>query len=160
MIIVNYNRFAAKNYALKWALKRNPKYYSFDNLGGDCTNFVSQCIYAGSNVMNYTPLLGWYYKSLNDRTPSWTGVNYLFNFLVNNKDVGPFAKLTNLNDIDIGDVIQLGDKKQNYYHTLIVTNISNNQIYTSAHSQDSMNRPLYSYAYYNVRSIHILGIRK
>ena len=160
MIIVNYNRFDAKNYALKWALTRNPKYYSFDNLGGDCTNFVSQCIYAGSNVMNYTPLHGWYYKSLNDRTPSWTGVNYLFNFLVNNKDVGPFAKLSNLEDIDIGDVIQLGDKKQNYYHTLIVTNISNNQIYTSSHSQDSMNRPLYSYGYYNVRCIHILGIRK
>ena len=40
-------------YANKWAFSRNPKYYNFDNIGGDCTSFVSQCILAGSNVMNY-----------------------------------------------------------------------------------------------------------
>ena len=71
---LNYNRQAAVSYARKWAFRRNPNYYDFENLGGDCTNFASQCIYAGAGVMNYTPVFGWFYKSANDRTASWTGV--------------------------------------------------------------------------------------
>ena len=59
MYIDKYNRQKAIEYANKWAFKRNPKYYNFDSLGGDCTNFVSQCIYVGSNKMNYTKLYGW-----------------------------------------------------------------------------------------------------
>ena len=64
-----YNRENVYSYAKKWALKRNPKYYNFDSLGGDCTNFVSQCVYAGSSIMNFTKDLGWYYRSLSDRAP-------------------------------------------------------------------------------------------
>ena len=72
--IINYNRSDAVKYALKWAFSRNPDYLDFHGLGGDCTNFVSQCIYAGCQVMNYTPVYGWYYLSSSDRTASWTGV--------------------------------------------------------------------------------------
>ena len=32
--------------------------------------------------MNFTPVMGWYYRSSYDRTPSWTGVEYLYHFLV------------------------------------------------------------------------------
>ena len=74
MKIIDYDRDKSVAYAKKWAYGRNPKFYAFSNLGGDCTNFASQCIYAGAGVMNYTPTFGWYYKNLNDRTPSWTGV--------------------------------------------------------------------------------------
>ena len=55
--------------------------------GGDCTNFVSQCIYAGSNVMNYDKNNGWYYNNTNDRAPSWSGVEFLYNFLTKNKGI-------------------------------------------------------------------------
>ena len=41
-----YNREEAVSYARKWALGRNPAYFDFQKLGGDCTNFASQCIYA------------------------------------------------------------------------------------------------------------------
>lgn len=51
-----YNREKALEYAKKWAYKRNPKYYNFDLVGGDCTSFASQCIFAGSNIMNYNSL--------------------------------------------------------------------------------------------------------
>ena len=61
---MEYNRANAVAYAKKWAYGRNPKYYDFSDLGGDCTNFASQCIYAGSGVMNYTPTYGWYYICL------------------------------------------------------------------------------------------------
>ena len=55
-----YNREQAIDYAKKWAYKRNPRYYNYDPLGGDCTNFISQCVYAGSKVMNYNKVYGWY----------------------------------------------------------------------------------------------------
>ena len=57
-----YDRARAVAYARRWALERNPDYLNFDGLGGDCTNFVSQCLYAGCGVMNFTPVTGWYYR--------------------------------------------------------------------------------------------------
>ena len=69
-----YNRTAVVEYARRWAFSRNPKYYNFDNVGGDCTSFASQCIYAGSEKMNYTKNIGWYYSNGNNKSPSWSGV--------------------------------------------------------------------------------------
>ena len=48
-----YDRISAINYAHKWALSRNPRYYNFDAVGGDCTSFISQFLFAGSQKMNY-----------------------------------------------------------------------------------------------------------
>ena len=39
-----YEREKAVQYAKKWAYGRNPEYFNFDPIGGDCTNFISQCI--------------------------------------------------------------------------------------------------------------------
>ena len=50
---INYEREKVLKYAKRWAYDRNPQFYNFDNVGGDCTSFVSQCILAGSKVMNY-----------------------------------------------------------------------------------------------------------
>ena len=71
-----YNRIKAMEYARKWAYKRNPKYYNFDSVGGDCTSFVSQCVYAGAEIMNYKKHVGWYYINGNNKSPSWTGVEF------------------------------------------------------------------------------------
>ncbi|MBQ2742544.1 MAG: amidase domain-containing protein, partial [Oscillospiraceae bacterium] len=40
MIFLEYNRLYAVRYARRWAFRRNPAYYNFDEIGGDCTNFV------------------------------------------------------------------------------------------------------------------------
>ena len=74
---VPYNRQKAVDYARRWALNRNPAFYDFQAIGGDCTNFASQCLYAGAEIMNYTPVTGWYYRSASDRTASWTDTEYL-----------------------------------------------------------------------------------
>ena len=37
LIPVGYDRFRAVAYALRWALSRNPRYYDFEDIGGDCT---------------------------------------------------------------------------------------------------------------------------
>ena len=43
MMLRPYDRQAAVDYAHRWAYHRNPDFYNFDELGGDCTNFASQC---------------------------------------------------------------------------------------------------------------------
>ena len=159
MEIENYNRAAAAAYARKWAFSRNPAFYDFSKIGGDCTNFASQCIYAGAGVMNYTPVFGWYYKSANDRTPSWTGVEYLYNFLINNDGAGPFAEEVPLNKLEIGDIVQLGKATGDFYHSPVVVGFSRGRILVAAHSYDAYNKPLNSYNQ-QARGIHILGVRK
>jgi hypothetical protein len=160
MELLEYNRQAAYDYAKKWAFGRNPAFYDFSAIGGDCTNFASQCIYAGARVMNYTPTFGWFYRSANDRTPSWTGVEFLYNFLVNNEGAGPFAKEVPLNELEVGDIVQLGRATGDFYHSPVVVGVRRGNIYVAAHSYDAFNRPLSSYRYEQARGIHILGVRK
>lgn len=158
MRIVPYNGNDAAVYAKRWALSRNPKYYNFDGIGGDCTNFVSQCLYAGAKVMNETPIYGWYYHSPSERTASWTGVEYLFDFLSNNRTIGPFGHLAKEAELIPGDVIQLGQSNGRFYHSLIVLDIYP-EILVAAHTDDSLNRPLSSYLYDRAHYIHIDGVR-
>lgn len=160
MITFNYNRAAAVEYARRWAFHRNPAYYDFSRIGGDCTNFASQCIYAGAGIMNYTPTFGWYYISVNDRTPSWTGVEYLYNFLVNNESAGPFAEEVPLDKLEAGDIVQLGRATGDFYHSPVVVEVSRGNIFVAAHSIDAYNKPLSSYTFERARGIHILGVRK
>lgn len=155
---IPYNREAAVAYARKWALKRNPAYYDFEKIGGDCTNFASQCIYAGGQTMNFTPILGWYYRSSSDRSASWSGVEYLYNFLVNNKAIGPFAHSVMQSEAKPGDIVQLGRHDGDFYHSPVITAVKPT-ILVAAHSFDALDKPLYLYTYEVVRFLHIDGIR-
>ena len=144
---IPYNRLKAVEYAEKWALGRNPAYFDFQSLGGDCTNFASQCIFAGASVMNFTPSTGWYYRSASDRTASWTAVEYLYNFLVKNRSVGPYAHQADVSEIMIGDIVQLSDRNGVFYHSPVITAIFP-EILVSTHTFDALNRPLSSYSFY------------
>ncbi len=158
MPTIPYNRLAAVSYARRWALTRNPIYYDFSEIGGDCTNFASQCIYAGAPVMNFTPTYGWYYISPDERSPSWTGVEYLYSFLVNNNSVGPFGREVPRENVQIGDIVQLGRENGTYYHSLVIVSTFPS-IHIAAHSDDYLERPLDAYSYDRVRFIHIDGVR-
>lgn len=159
MRILQYDRAKAYEYAKKWAFGRNPAFYNFEKIGGDCTNYASQCIYAGAGIMNYTPVTGWFYKSANDRTSSWTGVKYLYDFIVGNNGTGPFAEEVPLDKLEVGDILQLGRSNGEFYHSPVVTGISRGNIFVAAHSYDVFNKPLASYDFDRVRGIHILGVR-
>ncbi len=159
MTVIPYDRFAAAAYANKLAFDRNPRYYNFDELGGDCTNFISQCLYAGCGVMNTTPTYGWYYRSLSSRSPSWSGVSFLYDFLMGNKGKGPFGEETGAETMKLGDVIQLAATDE-YTHSLLVTDHIDGQIFVAAHTFDAYMRPLSSYDYQTIRYLHILGARK
>ncbi len=146
-------------YAERYAFSQNPVFGNFVGIGGNCTNFVSQCIYAGSCIMNYKPTFGWYYISIDDRAPSWTGVNYFYDFIINNKDVGPYGREASSDELEIGDVIQLGKNGEGYYHTVLVVGFDGVDILVAAQTNNAFMRPLSSYTNDYARYIKILGVR-
>lgn len=154
-----YLRERAVAYAKKYAFGQNPIFGNFRGIGGNCTNFVSQSIYAGSCVMNYTPTFGWYYISLDDRSPSWTGVQFFYNFIVENKGVGPFGRPASADEMETGDVIQLGNNEEGFYHTLLVVGFDGDDPLVAAQTNDAYARPLSTYEYEFLRYIKILGVR-
>lgn len=160
---IAYNREKVLEYAKRWAYDRNPKYYNFDSIGGDCTNFSSQCIYEGCKVMNYAKEKGWYYINGNNKAPAWSGVEFLYKFLTNNKSVGPYGKVSNQNEIEVGDIAQLSFDGQKFAHTLVIVKIGNrfslNGIYIASHTLDSFNKSISSYNFAKIRFIHIQGAR-
>ena len=164
LIEIGYDRRAAVRYALNWAFARNPRFYDFEDIGGDCTNYISQCLYAGCNVMNYSQENGWYYINSDNRAPSWTGVNFLREFLLTNLGTGPYAEKAPLSELRRGDIIQLVDPSGRFYHTVFISAILSpavpENIFVCAHSVDSRNRRLSTYDYADAVGIHILGARK
>ena len=119
---------------------RNPAYYNFDAIGGDCTNFVSQCLFAGSGRMHYRKVYGWYYNDLNDRAPAWSSVQYLYRFLTTNLGSGPYGVPQPVETLEPGDVVQL-DFGEGFAHSLLVVSVRGG-IQVAAHTDDSDNRPL------------------
>lgn len=160
--VLPYDRAAAVAYAHRWALGRNPQFYDYEEIGGDCTNFASQCLYAGTGIMNFTPIYGWYYINANEKAPAWTGVEYFRNFLVRKESSpGPFAEETTLSGLLPGDFIQLNFKGEVFGHTPIVVKIGSpatpENTLIAAHSYDADYRPLSTYTYQGIRYLHILG---
>ena len=161
-----YVREAALAYAARWALSRNPLFYNFTEVGGDCTNFVSQAVLAGSCVMNMTPTFGWYYRSVEERAPAFTGVQPFWDFFTGAPDfaeanggVGPFGREVTAEEVLPGDVVQLGNAAGTYYHTLLITRIREREILVAAHSNDAYDRPLSSYQAALRRYLHVEGVR-
>jgi hypothetical protein len=154
---------AMSSYAYDNASKVSPSsgdgitpYYDFSLITGnhDCTNFISHCLLAGGASKNVSAN-GWYYNTLSDRTPSWSNVNYLHNFLVRNSSTrGPKGvsseypagnSLTSLySSCRIGDLIQIKyNGASNYGHSTIVTGKDFSQttiLITSRTSQNSYNK--------------------
>lgn len=163
--ILPYDREAAVEYAHRWAFGRNPAYYDFSSIGGDCTNFASQCLYAGSGVMNFTPEFGWYYIDPERRAPAWTGVPYFWNFLTRNMlSTGPFGVSVSPMYLRPGDFVQIkfAADEADFAHTPVVVSVGDpadlSQILVAAHSVDADNRPLSTYE--NVvefRFLHVVG---
>ena len=162
--VLPYNRTAAVAYAHRWAYGRNPAYYNYDDLGGDCTNFASQCLYAGTGVMNDTPTFGWYYYNGNDKAPAWTGVPYFYQFLTREEATpGPFAVdiTRSLERLQPGDFVQMRFSADRFGHTPVVVDIAGpptlRNILVAAHTDDADYRPLTTYYFQEIRFLHILG---
>ena len=126
--------------------------YAKDTLSQRCSRGLC------TQIMNYTPVLGWYYRSSYDRTASWSGVGYLYKFLINNQGIGPYARIVSQEEAEPGDIVQLGTESGNFYHSPVITAITPT-ILVAAHTYDALDRPLFSYVYETARFLHIEGVR-
>ena len=156
---IGYDRGAVVHYAETWAAGRNPRFPNFDGMGGDCTNFASQCVFAGCGAMNYDPVFGWYCSSLSDRSASWSSVEFFHAFLTGNRSAGPYAEEIGADALQPGDLVQLGNPDGRFYHTPVVLSAKNGEILVAAHTFDALYRPLSSYSYSKLRCLHIVGAR-
>lgn len=163
--VLAYDRQAAVAYAHRWAYGRNPAYYDYEAIGGDCTNYASQCLYAGSGIMNPAAPLGWYYRTPNDKAPAWTGVEQFFRFLTRaRQDAGPFGATALPEQCQPGDFVQLSFRDGVFQHTPIIVAVEHpvtpESTLVAAHSYDTDQRPLSSYDYQQLRWLHVLGVRR
>ena len=161
-----YNPDNAVNYALDWAFSRNTDQWGdYDSNGGDCTNFVSQCLYAGGipfdTVGNPSYNQRWFWYSNSNRTPPWTGVVPFWDYAINDTGVGLVATSTTRTGIYIGDVVQFYNSNDGWHHTVFVHNAftSNNYryLYIACHTQDQCFYNIDNYVGESFRYMHING---
>ena len=172
----SYNRDRAVDYARQWWNTRNytGSYLAYDDYGGNCQNFASQCLFAGGLDMDYNSRYGeWQWKfysaTLNNkagasgRSYSWTGVDPFYTYVTSNDSTGIVAQA----DIpyeyaEKGDVIHVGAYYQ-WRHALLITDVLKNRdgtlqdIVVASNTADRWNYPLSAYIYTAPRLIHIVG---
>lgn len=127
-----FNKEMAVNYSRKYALNYNNLYKNFSNIGGDCTNFVSQCLTVGGIPTS---------KTWKPYSNSWIRVIDLYDYLINNN----YGYNHNINiKFEPGDIIQFfSNKKGTFSHSGIISKALYNGDYLyCCHSYDKLDFPL------------------
>lgn len=162
-----YNVDSAVSYALYWSdpsHNRNSAWGNYDGIGGDCTNFVSQCLNNGGipfdTVGNPSYNQRWFWTS-SDRTPTWTGVIPFWDYAINDTGVGLVANSTTRTGIYTGDVVQFYNSADGWHHSLFVNNAYtyNNYrfIFICCHTSDQQDFNIDNYVGETMRYMHING---
>lgn len=140
-----YDRAKARRYAEKWWNGANPDYEHFEV---DCTNFVSQCLFAGGAPMNYTGKResGWWYQGLKGGRElwsySWAVAHSLQAQLASGKGGLRAEQTDSPGKLAVGDVICYDwDGDGRYQHNAIVTGFDAAGLpLVNAHTTDSRMR--------------------
>lgn len=153
--IAGYSPTKAKDYALKWANSFNSNYNNYDGNGGDCTNFVSQCLEAGglaqkkpssipSGVMGTTSY--WYSVKPKVSTP-WIRVADFHSYWAPKVPDANYAGDTTVsNNGNIGDIVQIRHAGTlTRWHSMIITKKDSQQVYLTGHSVPRKDYPISSY---------------
>ncbi len=140
---VPYDRVKALRYAELWWDGYNP---AFPRVDVDCTNFISQCLFAGQMPMKggESRATGWWCRYSNAKgaeswSYSWTTSHALYQYLVNK--VGATV-IQEPKDLKIGDVIFYDwEGKGKFHHSTIVTDFdSAGDPLVNAHTDASYHR--------------------
>ena len=155
-----YDRWAAVDYAKKWwgpsEYRRNPEYYNYRQ---DCTNFVSQCLFAGGIVMNSSWHSYYYpYWPPGDQwqvAEPWRLAKNQFEFFSNPyngyiyEEVLTIWSPQGVSIVSNNFVIQPGDllywanaDNMEPYHAGMVSHVENGEIYFTAHDSPRFDEPL------------------
>lgn len=133
-----YNYDAIANYAERYWSNYNPAYRSFSQ---DCTNFVSQAMYAGgwSQVSGfYQSSSVWWYNSSN-QSYTWAGAENWAAFALN---TGRTKYYRSIDMLRKGDVLQLkANGSTTKDHTMIVSYYSGSP-YLTYHTSNRYRVPL------------------
>ncbi|MCQ1528252.1 amidase domain-containing protein [Lutispora saccharofermentans] len=166
-----YNRARAVNYAKTYALSPNPsfKYFKiYENLGGDCTNFISQCLLAGDAPMTYGTEHAWWYNkagTYNTNDDSWSvpwavAHSLYWTLKVNNEANANAVKGVEVSSVamlELGDIIFFEDENGVIFHSTIVTGFSPTSTLVSHHTYDALDVP-YTRSW-RAKRYHYLKIR-
>jgi len=120
------DRIAGRDYARTYALTLNsPPWGNYESMGGDCTNFTSQCLYAAGVPFDNSGTYKWYWYSDNNRVPAWTGASQFKTYALNNNssstsNYGLYAKASNWNNVYLCDIVQLGSPP---YHSMVISGV-------------------------------------
>ncbi|HAU31630.1 MAG: hypothetical protein XD78_1988 [Desulfotomaculum sp. 46_296] len=153
MSLQGYNRDSAVQYALDWAYGRNPSWGNYTGQGGDCTNFTSQCLYAGGipfdTVGNPNYNQRWFWYSYSNTTPPWTGVNPFWDYALHDTGYGLHAGTTDVWNAIRGDIAQLYSGSSGF-HSLFINNAytdgqGNRHIFICCHDTDRRNYEISNY---------------
>lgn len=170
-----YNREDAVTYANTWVddetVIRNDEWGIYDIYGGNCNNFISQCLFAGGIPMDYIgqEQWKWYDDSIDTwqepygRSTSWTGVDDFYDYAANNTGYGLVADTSlGVYDGDIGDILQYGANGE-WEHSVIITGVLTDETgaiqdyLINSNTTDRKNYPASAYAYADKRLIKIVG---
>lgn len=125
-----YNYTAMATYLEKYWTNYNQAYRSFDGVGGDCMNFVSQALRAGGWAMtggSSGDYHYWWYKS-STQTKSWAAVDWWASYA---RSSGRTSALGNVWDLRLGDVLQIDRSKDGIKdHTMMVSYYSSKPYFT------------------------------
>jgi len=168
-----YDRDAAVEYAHLHALERNPSWDDYGRYGGNCQNFVSQCLLAGGIPMDIrgNALWKWYGTEPNEqrlaygRSASWSSVESFREYVQYNRggpglvavvDAPYFSGLE-------GDVLQMGTGDGAWKHTVIITKLIKDEqgntvdYLVDSNTADLRNYPAGAYTYTDLSLVHIVG---
>ncbi|KUL20853.1 amidase domain-containing protein [Streptomyces regalis] len=140
----SYDYSAMAKYAEKYWKNYNSNYRKFNNVGGDCTNFISQALRAGgwkNDTGWYKSYKNWWYNSSN-QTTSWVNVNYWASFALYSDRA---YNLDNVYKLGVGDILQMdftGNRSKD--HSMIVTYRSGGVPYLTYHSQNTYRKSVRS----------------
>ncbi|MHC6180165.1 amidase domain-containing protein [Clostridium sp. JNZ X4-2] len=142
---LSYSRMKAVNYALTYAQSPNSAYRYFlvqgDN-GGDCTNFISQCLKAGNAPMVSSGKSTWWY-SKNSWSVSWAVAGSLYWYLKINAAEKLYGvkgiQVDSVSMLEPGDIIFYENKRGKIQHSAIITSFNRNYPLISQHTPNLLN---------------------
>ncbi|QWU15213.1 Putative amidase domain-containing protein [Paenibacillus sophorae] len=153
-----YSSINARDYAYQWWDGRNPTYSNYyanyfgcsiyDECWNDCTNFVSQALYAGGmKQWRGQGVDSWYFDDgwLSSPSHSWGGAH---NFYEHWKNRATLASDTS--SISMGDPVNADfERDGDINHTAIITLFSNGHFYLTQHTTDKKDNALSTWYYEN-----------
>lgn len=152
---VAYDYGAMLNYANTYWDNYNSNYRSYGGEGGDCTNFISQIMYAGGWTQvgswpdSRSDNSNWFYGDFTWTTSySWPAAENWYWFAMH--ESGRTVFLDNVWKMLTTDVLQVDfDRNNNISHSMFVTGRAGSgeyadELYMTYHSNDTHNKPLSS----------------